>query len=172
MSTAVDDQGDFVSTFANSKLFQQKGVTDILRKQEVDFVNPNTLIFRGGEDFSKSQRLKQEVSGKDLYLKVRDALWIGMKLSPKTAGICIDVFGYDDSFTESIIVASLKHRPKAPTEMLVTTIWAKSDVEGDQRKRQAKWLREAQRRFAGKMVMDKVLKLEGAVLDSLLSWSE
>ena len=165
MSNALDDKGALLSAFASSKLFQQKGVTDISRQQEVDFVNPTALIFRGGDDFSRSQRLKQEVTGKDLYLKVRDALWIGMKLSPKTAGICIDVFGYDDSFTESIIVASLKHRPKAPTEMLVTTIWAKSDVEGDQRKRQAKWLREAQRRFAGKMVMDKVLKLEGVVVD-------
>ena len=65
MSNALDGQGALVSAFASSKLFQQKGVVDVHRKQEVDFVNPNSVIFRGGEDFSKSQRLKQEVSGKD-----------------------------------------------------------------------------------------------------------
>jgi len=168
MSNAVDDKGALVSSFANSKLFQTKGSVDIKRKQEVDFVNPTSLIFRGGDDFSKSQRLKQEVSGKDLYSKVRESLWTGMKLSPKHAGICIDVFGYDDSFAESIIAASLKSRPKEPTELLVTTIWAKSDVEGgDLRKRQVSWVMAAQRRYVERMVMEKYLKLDGVDVDAI-----
>ena len=91
-----------------------------------------------------------------------------MKLSPKSAGICIDIFGYDDSFTESIIVASLKARPKEPTEMLATTVWATNDVDGDNmRKRQTNWLREAQRRFAEQMTKSKMLKLEGVVFDDI-----
>ena len=46
--------------------------------------------------------------------------------------------------------------------MLFTTIWAKGDVEGgDLRKRQAKWLMDAERRCVERLSKSKLLKLDG-----------
>ena len=49
--------------------------------------------------------------------------------------------------------------------MLITTIWATRDVEGDLRKRQATWLIDAERRCVERLAMSKLLKLDGVSSD-------
>ena len=66
-------------------------------------MSPSSFSVHSGTDSSKGQRLKQEVSGKDLFNKVLEALWSNMKLSPLQGAIIIDLFGYDESFTESVL---------------------------------------------------------------------
>ena len=147
---------------AASNLCTQRGVVDLTRLQEKDFVLPTSSVTVAPANLSQAQRRLQRFSGAPLFTKIRKALWGGMKLTPRHGAAWIDLLGYDASLANSVIIESPRPSVQQPTEMVVTSVPMVSEDDSDEaRKRVAKWIVAKHERDIKALIISKSLEVPG-----------
>ena len=110
-------------------------------------------------NMSLGQRRLQRIGGVYFFGKLRDAVWSGMKMTPRHGGAWVDLLGYDGSLARSVLFDSTKARPAQPREMVVTTVPTGGDDDTDEvRKRITKWIQESIKRDIVNLNMSKTLQ--------------
>ena len=154
--------GEPACRFVRSRLWAQGGLTGVPRKTESALVSPLSILAPGTMgNINLGQRLKQRLSGMDMMDRLRDAVWQGLDLSLAHGGVYVDLFGYDDSLTQTIIHGACMARPAQPKEMAITTVFTAGDSDSeDARKRINKWIAGAGQRTIERLVRAKTLVLK------------
>ena len=166
-----DREIQWVSEFTKSGLWRVKAVRDIDRKDMTSYVAPYSRHLSKAQNMSQSARYLQVTSGHDVFDKVRDSIWIGTKATANDGAVIVDLCGYDDSLAHSCLLARCRGRSKQPQEMLITTIWAATDVDDFNPKRGVAWITSAVSRLAQDLCRDKVMILPGLDIDRALNLS-
>jgi len=151
--------------FAASHMCTQRGVVDLTRLQEKDFVLPTSSVTVAPGNLSQAQRRLQKFSGAPLFGKLRKALWSGMKLNPRHGAAWIDIMGYDASLATSVIADNARPSVQQPSEMVLTAVPMLSDDDNDEtRKRVAKWIRAKHEREIRALIIAKSIQVPDLVV--------
>ena len=64
-------------------------------------------------NMSVAQRRLQTIGGVMFFNKLREAVWSGMKVSPRNGGVWVDMLGYDGSFVKVCPHRQYEDTPKS-----------------------------------------------------------
>ena len=123
-----------VSAFDNSLLFKRlRPIGDLEVLRTIDYINPCAALVRsgsGGRSLSKAQRSKQWFTGCAFWDGLRSSVLGQLGLQSSDGMVWVDLLPYDDKLTQSVVQARAQQGPKIPTQMLISTIWAKMGFHG------------------------------------------
>ena len=158
----LDMSGDTPSSiceFTKSRLFRHRGVVNLNQPELHERLCPSSSVPINAVNMSLGQRRLQRIGGVHFFGKLRDAVWSGMKMTPRHGGAWVDLLGYDGSLARSVLFDSTKARPAQPREMVVTTVPTGGDDDTDEvRKRITKWIQESIKREIVNLIKSKTLQ--------------
>ena len=147
-----------ICEFKNSRFYRNRGVVALNQPELHERLCPSSSVPVSAVNMSQGQRRLQKIGGLLFFNKLREAVWSGMKLTPRHGGAWVDLLGYDGSLSKSVLIDSTKARPSQPREMVVTTVPTGGDDDTDEvRKRITKWIQESAKREILKLIKSKTL---------------
>ncbi|CAJ1400371.1 unnamed protein product [Effrenium voratum] len=165
ISKVENAQGELVSDFTKSYLWQRRHVHDVEARPVGQFVVPDLQLQTGALNSSKAQRSKQQVTGVDLFLKLQQVLWRGVQTFGKSC-IWFDLTPYDASLAQSVTLKNAQGKQDEPesTQSVAQIIFATDDSGADNRKVIFQYITAVVRQQIQKLAKeDKILKLDGFV---------
>ena len=123
-----------LSEFVKCHLYKRRVapcVTQVTFPTESEFVDPRTsksgVLNRS--QLSVSSQRKQWTTGPSVMQGIAECLWHGMNLDKDTAALWIDVFAYDISLAEMVMMTD--NLPKWPTQLVASIMWSKLGLEDE-----------------------------------------
>ena len=157
----LDMSGDVptsICEFTKSRLCRHRGVVGLSQPEVHERLCPSSSVPISAVNMSQGQRRLQKIGGIMFFGKLRDAVWSGMRMSPRHGGAWVDMLGYDSSLSRSVLIDSTKARPTQPREMVVTTVTTGGDDDTDEvRKRITKWIQQNIKREIVSLIKAKTL---------------
>ncbi|CAE7218494.1 unnamed protein product [Symbiodinium sp. CCMP2592] len=158
----VEESGQLVSGFSSSALWVRTTVADVPLLSTSEYIVPDPSMLHSGSGLSKSQRLKQSMSGQQLWHKLLPRLWHGMPTSALAKpAVYVDILPYDLSLTKALLHFNTQPKSVLPQGKLASIVWAKDDSGTDHRRGMQQWLISGTMNYMQKMVDDKILTLPG-----------
>ena len=157
----LDMSGDVptsICEFIKSRFCRTRGVVGLMQPEVHERLCPTSSVPVSVVNMSLAQRRLQKIGGVMFFNKLREAVWSGMKVSPRNGGAWVDMLGYDGSLSKSVLIDSTKTRPSQPREMVVTTVPTAGDEDTyEVRKRITKFIQESTKREIVKLIKSKTL---------------
>ena len=136
-SQTTADGKRLLSDFSKSKLWLRATVPNVPMQGVKDQVNPAAKFtlgdFEPATDLSTATRRKQHMSGWKLLRAIQERVWSGVGLTNAQKAVWIDTHSFCGSPQEMVLRGVGQNGPKVPQEMIVSLVWAPTDLEGGQK---------------------------------------
>ena len=160
----ADAPPQLISEWAKSHLWIRSCVADVPAMPMKDFIIPDNSMLLAGAGMSKSQRLKQHVSGHELWSRLISKLWEGMPVAAvaQCAGY-VNLTPYDLSLIQAVMQYNAQQKAVVPQGKVASVTFAQDDSGHENRSTIQQYLLTSCMRMVQKRVNNKLLDLPGFV---------